>query len=160
MLTLFLLSLLVAVVVVGATKCNSRLLALKSAVDYVAPAGSPCYANVCSRGMLPWNIAFNVCQPLRKPASNCTGAVACLSWPGDSASLGAFANVTYTEIGWSDGIVVQAGDGAWLSGDQTAMQLVVWCAAQSEAYPRLTFADPVSLTYYFEWNRTEVCRTK
>jgi hypothetical protein len=150
-----------AVRVDSLTRCGTAtidLKPLKAAKDYVLPVGAPCTLPQCSNGKLPWNVFFNICQPVQKsgPAvSKCRGAQACQQWPGDSASLGQFSSVNYTDI--AGGVLLNATGGTFVDGIGRQMMLQILCAPQSDPYPTFTQEDPIALIYNFSWNRTEVC---
>jgi hypothetical protein len=131
---------------------------LKSSKDYVIPIGTPCSLPQCYQGRTPWNFYFNLCQPIRTIGpftNNCGGAQACQQWTGDSASLGQFNTVNYTDI--TNGVQVTATGGSVLDGVARHMNLQILCANVSDPYPTLTGDETTTLTYDFSWNRVEVC---
>jgi hypothetical protein len=145
------------------TRCGTAkidLTPLKSATDYTLPAGSPCSLPQCNNGQLPWTVFFNLCQPVQTNnplTTNCGGAQACEQWPGDSASLGQFNTVNYTDI--PNGVQVTAMGGSMLDGVARQMYLQILCANVSDPYPTFVNEDSSSLTYSFSWNRVEVCNS-
>jgi hypothetical protein len=145
------------------TRCGTAkidLTPLKSASDYTVPAGIPCSLPQCNQGMLPWNVFFNLCQPVQTNnplTTNCGGAQACQQWPGDSASLGQFNTVNYADI--QNGVLLTATGGSFLDGVSRQLSLQILCANVSDPYPMFTNEDSPSLTYSFSWNRVEVCNS-
>lgn len=134
------------------------LSALKAVNDYVLPAGVPCSLPQCNMSKLPWSVFFNMCQPVQTSGpivTKCSGALACQQWPGDSASLGQFSSVTYSDI--NGGVLVTATGGTLDDGIARQFALTILCANVSDPYPTFTNEDSSSLTYSFSWNRVEAC---
>jgi hypothetical protein len=146
------------------TRCGTAkidLTSLKSAKDYVMPIGIPCSLPQCGQGLLPWNIFFNLCQPVQTNGpftNNCGGAQACQQWTGDSASLGQFNTVNYTDI--QNGVLLTATGGSSVDGVSRQMFLQILCANVSDPYPTIISDDSTTLTYTFSWNRVEVCTAR
>jgi hypothetical protein len=148
--------------VTNAKRCGTTrvdLSPLQSTFDFVLPAGVPCNVPQCPGGVLPWSFYFNFCQPIsttRLP--NCQGAAACQQWPGGTASLGQFANVTYIDV--DNGVAVFATDGSQFGTNTPVRQmlLTILCANASDPYPTFTSEDEVTTTFSFVWNRVEVCQ--
>jgi hypothetical protein len=122
------------------------------------PVGSPCSAAECPGGKLPWDIFVNLCQAVQTQGSmttNCVGAAVCEQWPGDSASLGQFNTVFFSDI--TNGVLMQGSGGTPSVGTERAFQLSILCSTSADPYPTFVSEDPISLTYSLIWNRPEAC---
>lgn len=147
------------------TRCGTAkhdLSSLKSPNDFQLPAGSPCSLPQCVNGMLPFNFFFNMCQAVQTSGplvANCAHAAACQEWPGDSASLGSFASVQYSDYfnGTDSGVLVTATNGTPIDGIVRNMNLLILCSNSSQPYPQFTSEVAATLSYSFVWFRSEVC---
>ena len=128
---------------------HRRLVSLASATDYVLPINSPCYLPQCQHNRLPWSIFFNFCQPLQElTQQNCAGSTACESWPGETASLGQFSTVTYSDAPEVDGIVIHAGQGTVGNGIARSSKITIACSNTSDPYPTFVHEATCRLSEY------------